>query len=130
MYTNKISESDVLIWRPSGVINFKLVSKAIDEIEVFETNHPGGFNRFANFTDVDGICLTFQEMRILAQRRSDNYHGREVRTGFLASTDLLFGMARMYGIMLQTTLIDVNVFRTLEENAAWLGVESYRLVDY
>ncbi len=68
------------------------------------------------------LLLTAEETRrivpLIARMREE--HG-QARTAFIASSDVSFGMARMYATLASDSDSGFMVYRTIEEGSAWLG---------
>jgi len=129
MFDVYVIESDALmVGRPKGVLDANAAEKIVEFIEIREEQSENGFNRFCDLTRLESINLSFAEVRQLAQRRSlFNPNSFQVKSAFLATHPLAFGIARMYEELLSSPRIGVQVFSELEAAAEWLGVKPDRL---
>ena len=97
-------------------------------IEIKERLVETGFNRFCDLTRLEGIHLSSAEVRELAaRRRVFNPNEVHVKSAFLATDPLAFGIARMYEQLLNSPRIEVSVFYELEPAAQWLAVKPNKL---
>jgi hypothetical protein len=124
-----VIERDVLlVGRPNGVLDACMIEKIVEFIEIKEEPSETGFNRFCDLTRLESINLSFPEVQLLAKRRSlFNPNDFHVKSAFLATHPLAFGIARMYEELLNSPWIDIRVFREMESAAKWLEVQPDRL---
>jgi hypothetical protein len=127
-----VDESDALaITRPRGVLDAEMAAEIVAFVETKEVQIETGFNRFCDLTQLDGIRLSCAEIIQLAVRRREfNPNQIPVKSAFLATNPLMFGIARMYEQMLQSPRIEVSVWRDPQAAADWLGVKLDRLSRY
>jgi hypothetical protein len=115
----------LLVARPIGIVNLSVAEQIVEVIEIKEEQIENGFDRFCDLTCMEGISLSCAEVFMLAsRRRAFNPNSVRVKSAFLATNPLAFGMARMYEQMLNSPRIEVRVWIDFEAAANWLGVES------
>jgi hypothetical protein len=129
MFDVYVIEGDTLmVGRPKGILDVETTKRIVEFIEIKEIETETGFNRFCDLTRLEGIHLSFGEVLDLAVRRSEfNPNDISVKSAFLATHPLAFGIADMYADLLNSPRIEVRVFRELEAAADWLGVKPDRL---
>jgi len=122
-------ESDALmVARPKGILDAQTAERIVEFIEIKEEQSETGFNRFCDLTYLEVIQVSFAEILALtARRRTFNPNDVRVKSAFLATHPLAYGIARMYEQMLHSPRIDVRVFSQLEAAADWLMVKPERL---
>jgi len=122
-------ETDALmVGRPKGILDANLADKLLQFIEIKEVEIETGFNRYCDLTRLEGIHLTSADVLELAvRRRGFNPNDVRVKSAFLATHPLAFGIARMYEQLLNSPRIEVRVFDELNAAAQWLGVRPDRL---
>ena len=120
-----VVESDtLLVTRPKGILDAEMAEGIVDFIEIKESHIETGFNRFCDLTRLEGVRLTPAEvLTVAARRRAFNPNDIHVKTAFLTSDPLAFGMATMYEQLLNSTRIEVRVWTNLVAAATWLGVK-------
>jgi hypothetical protein len=124
-----LMENDgLLIVRLKGILDAKMAESMVELIEIKEAHLEKGFDRFCDFTGLEGIELSSSDIfELTNRRRAFNLNDVHVKSAFL-STDLLgFGIARMYEQLLNSPRIEVRVFRDVQSAADWLGVALARL---
>jgi len=77
------------------------------------------FNQLCDFRDVTEVRADAAAIRELAAL---NPFGAGARRALVVSSDVVFGMARMYQILTETSPDEFEVFRDLDEALKWLGV--------
>ena len=118
----------LLVARPKGIIDYKAAEDIVEFVEVKEVRWEEGFNRFCDFTRLEGIQLSRADVFLLAcRRRAFNPNDFRVKSAFWAVDPLAIGIARMYEQLLDSPRIEVRVWRELEAAADWLGVNPHKL---
>jgi hypothetical protein len=122
-------EGDALmVGRPKGILDAQTAARIVELVEIKEVETETGFNRFCDLSRLEAIQLSLAEVEQLGERRSlFNPNQVRVKSAFLATNPLAFGIARMYQQLLNSPRIEVRVFSELDVAAEWLGVQSDRL---
>ena len=119
-----INSDALLVARPKGILDVKMAETLVEFIEIKEEVTETGFNRFCDLSRLEGIHLSFAEVLQLAnRRRAFNPNDIRVKSAFLATNPLAFGIARMYEQLLESPRIEVRVWSDLQAAADWLGVK-------
>jgi hypothetical protein len=125
---NVIDGDALLVARPSGIVNAEVAEGIVEFVEIKEEQLEMGFNRFCDLTGLEGIDLRSEDVRHLADRRSAfNPNQVHVKSAFLATDPLTFGIARMYEQLLNSPRIAVRVWSDIQAAADWLGVKPAKL---
>jgi hypothetical protein len=123
-----IDSEALMVGRPKGILDSNTSERIVEFIEIKELQVETGFNRFCDLTRLDGINVSFGEIeQVAARRRAFNPNDIKVKSAFLATDPLTFGVARTYERLLNSPRIEVRVFTELEAAAEWLGVKPDRL---
>jgi hypothetical protein len=123
-----IKGGGLLVARPKGILDVTTTGKIIDLIEIKEVLAETGFNRFCDLTCLEGIQLLSADiLKFANRRRAYNPNDIRVKSAFLATDPLAFGMARMYEQLLNSPRIEVRVWDNLQAAADWLGVKADQL---
>ena len=117
-----------MVGRPMGILDAQTAARIVELVEIKEMETETGFSRFCDLSRLEAIHLSFAEVLTLAERRSlFNPNDVRVKSAFLATNPLTFGIACMYEMLLNSSRIEVRVFSELDAAAKWLGVKSDRL---
>ena len=123
-----IERDTLLVGRLKGVLDAKTAEKIVEFVETKEIITDMGFNRFCDMTQLEGIDISSDDVFQLASRRREfNPNNIRVKSAFLATHPLAFGIARMYAQMLNSPRIEVRVWNDMQAAADWLGVNADRL---
>ena len=123
-----IKSDSLLVARPKGVVNINTATALIEFVEIKEKLEETGFNRFCDMTRIKGIHLSCAEvLRLAARRREFNPNDIRVKSAFLATNPLVFGIARMYEQLLNSPRIKVRVWTEMQAAGDWLGIEPAKL---
>jgi hypothetical protein len=123
-----IKRDALMVMRPGGTLGARTSEKIIDLVEIKEDQVETGFNRFCDLTHLDGIRLSSIEIYKLAERRrAYNPNDIHVKSAFLATDPLAFGIARMYEQLLRSPRIEVRVWTDMQSAADWLDVDIEKL---
>jgi hypothetical protein len=110
-------------WYPEGVLDAAMAAVMVRYINFEEKIVDEPFNRFADLSKITAIHLDFMELADLAHDRREAYAGRPaVKAAFLAASAPAYGLARMFGGLMEASPIEVQVFRKIEDAARWLRV--------
>jgi hypothetical protein len=124
-----IAKDTLLVGLLKGVLDAKTAGKIVEFIETKEIITDMGFNRFCDMTQLDGIDISSDEVfQLASRRRTFNPNDIRVKSAFLATNLLAFGIARMYEQMLNSPRIEVRVWNDRQAAADWLGVNLDRLI--
>jgi hypothetical protein len=116
-------QARLLTWHPRGVFDDDVADRAVEFIESNEQTAGVPFHRYADFSCLTEIRLTFGHVFQIAERRRATYAAREpVKSAFFCEWPFGFGIARTYEALMEGALIEVRAFRTREAAAEWLGV--------
>jgi hypothetical protein len=123
-----IERDAVMVGRPKGILDASEALQIVEFVEIKEIEMESGFDRFIDLTHLDSIKLSAGEVSKLADRRRKfKPNDIRVKSAFLATHPLSYGIARMYEQLLNSDRIEVHVFSELEEAAAWLLVNPQKL---
>ena len=78
------------------------------------------FRQLADFSGVTRLAISAASVRALTS--SDPWDSGS-RRAFVASADVVFGMARMYATLLGESRSNIAVFRRADEARRWLGLD-------
>jgi hypothetical protein len=123
-----IERDALIVCRPKGILDASEALQIVEFVEVKEKEMESGFDRFVDLTQLESIRLSAAEVAALAdRRRTFKPNDIRVKSAFVATHPLSYGIARMYEQMLNSDRIEVQVFCELEEAAAWLLVKPQKL---
>jgi hypothetical protein len=118
-----IPRAALVVARPVGIFDRENAEELVKFIEIKEELTETGFNRFTDLTRLKGIQLTTDDVvQLAARRRAFNPNDIRVKSAFLATDPLAFGIARIYELVLNSPRIEVRTWWDRQSAASWLGV--------
>ena len=111
----------LIVARFSGEVSTADLAEAANQFDQIDQVVPG-LPRLADTTEMTGVSLDFAATGRFAHERRSRSRACDVRMAILVSSDLAFGIARIYQSLLAHPQIKIEVFRGREEALAWLGV--------
>lgn len=119
-----IAKDSFLVGRIRGILDAKAAEQIVSFFETKEAMSKGGFSRFLDLNQLEGIELSSYDIAQLAARRREfNPNEIIVKSALFATDPLALGLARMYERLLQSPRIEVRVFDDVPAAAHWLGVD-------
>ncbi len=101
-----------------GVITDQDAREHVEDLR----NHPefeADFNQLFDARGVTSVELSGACVREIASMRM---FGEGSRRAFVAGTDVVFGMVRMFEMLRDDTPDEIRVFRNIDDARAWLGL--------
>jgi hypothetical protein len=116
-------EAHLVTWHPAGVFDNALADRVVEFIESEESLGGEPFDRFADFSALTEIRLTYSHISETAVRRRAGYVGKaRVKSAFYCEDAFGFGIAQTYEALMEGGPFKVRAFRARQDAAAWLGV--------
>jgi hypothetical protein len=112
---------------PAGVFNEPLADRILEFIELEERVLEGPFNRFTDLEGLTEIHLNMDHAFQMADRRRAAYRGEPVKSAIFSHRFLGIALGQLYQVLMEGSLIKVQIFRTREAAADWLGVPHHTL---
>jgi hypothetical protein len=89
---------------------------------VADCDFPDEYRVLADYTTVDPT-LFYKDLANISTTFQERVHRRrKVQVALCASTDLGFGLCRMFSTFIHTEMYNIRVFRTLAAGREWLGL--------
>jgi hypothetical protein len=83
---------------------------------------PGFKPHFSQLCDMRDVTEIRADAAAIRELASLNPFGAGARRSLVVASDVVFGMARMYQILIDTSPDEFEVFRDLDQTLRWLGV--------
>jgi hypothetical protein len=115
--------ADFLTIRVTGEAGLDGLMDITDDLDRID-QVTAGIPRLVDLTEVTGVQLNFPDVTHFAADRRARSHAKNVRTALLVSSDVAFGVARMYETLLAHPQITIGVFRERREAIEWLTASS------
>lgn len=115
-------------WYPIGVLDRLMASLNTTYFGFEERIGRKPFNRYADLSAIVRIDLNYQDVELFAGDRSTSSEDLPpVKSAIFAPDDRSFEFSTLYAGLMESSPIEVRVFRTVEDAARWLGVPASAL---
>jgi len=117
------AEQRLMVWRPRGILDEKMVSEITTFIGSVEAISKDPFDRFTDTTLVNAINLSFDYMFHTALYRRKICGGHpKVKSAFLVKWGKSDHQVKLYALLTENSSLDVKLFEELGAAAKWLNV--------
>ena len=124
------SELGLLLWKPRGILDEKVVNKIIAFIRDDEAKSDGHDLRFIDTTALTAVELNFRYVFHVALYRRMSRQGRSsIKSAFLIKNPAFEHYFKLHGLLTDHSPLQVKLFGEEEAAAEWLNVsiDSLRL---
>jgi len=119
------TEQRLMVWRPRGILDEKVVSQIITFIGSAEATSQRPFDRFTDTTLLDAIDLSFDYVFHVAVYRRMSYAGHpSVKSAFLVKWGKSDHEAKLHALLTKHSSLNVRLFEELGAAAKWLNVSA------
>ena len=118
-----IEDKRLVIAKGSGVVTGNDVISHLETLAADE-RYVAPMKKLVDYSSIDSIRQSNEEVIIIARKKEAlkrKFTGE--RCAFVSPADLTFGIARVHQALIDSTGINTNVFRRIEEALEWLDVE-------
>lgn len=113
-------KENVIYFKAEGVIKFDDILFYFSTVGSFDLEK--GYRVFADFSDAS-LELSSKDIQNMAYRRNAMLDTNDkIMIAVFCKSDLVFGMGRMYEILLGEKNCKVEIFRKKEEALTWLNI--------
>ena len=113
------SKLEIVFIKAEGILTDADLEKLLVSMQGDPDFRPS-LNQLGDFRAVDFMDLTTSAVRVLAARISD---GEQSQRAIVVSSELAFGMSRMYQILTDENPAKIKVFKGMTEARKWLGLD-------
>lgn len=118
----------LLLWKPRGVLDEKVVNRIIAFVRDAETKSDASKLRFIDTTELSAIELNFRYVFHVALYRRMSRKGRApIKSAFLVKEPEFEHYFKLHALLTDHSPLEVRLFKEVEAAAKWLGVPSERL---
>jgi hypothetical protein len=122
-------ELSLILWRPRGILDQRLVNEIVAFIETAERRANKPFNRFSDLSALDMVDLNFKFVfHIALHRRLSAAPKPAVKSAFYVTSPATTHYAKLHAMLTDYSPLDVSLFTDRGAAAEWLGVPDDALV--
>jgi hypothetical protein len=117
------AESDLLLWKPRGVLNEKVINQIIAFIREDEATADAHKLRFIDTTVLTAIDLNFRYVFHVAIYRRMSRKGRPaIKSAFYITDPEFEHYFKLHALLTDHSALQVRLFKEMEPAAEWLEV--------
>ena len=118
----------LLLWKPRGVLDEKVVNKIITFIRDAEAKSDASQLRFVDTTMLTAIELNFRYVFHVALYRRMSRKGRsQIKSAFLVKEPEFEHYFKLHALLTDHSSLQVKLFKEMEAAAQWLDIPIERL---
>lgn len=114
-------EKRVVLFRAEGSFSSEELLTCVEAVLAAPGFEPD-FNHLVDLRRITTFEPGAADLRARARRDHDDARLDAGRIAIVSSSDIVFGMARMYEILMEDAAVSVRTFKTMEEAMKWLGL--------
>src|SRR5436190_6929137 len=113
----------LMVFRPRGVLSEKRIRTIVKKLEEAENAAAKPFNRFSDLSQLFAVDLDIEAALRVSLHRQTTYATRApVKSAFYVTTDAVARLAKMHGLVMESSYLSVRIFESLGKAARWLRV--------
>ena len=123
-YTYKINtEHNIVIFKARGAFTAEILFNCLKEV-ISSAGFQPGFNHLVDLREVTSFPATTADMhkRVELDLDIEKQLGK-CKIALVTSNELVFGMSRMYEMLMDNAIPEVRSFRNINEAILWMGIE-------
>ncbi len=114
-------EQHLMIFRPRGIINAELISRAIEMLEEIEDQAHQPFHRFTDLSKLDAVDVDFHDLfRVSLHRRLAYTPQSPVKSVFYVTSPATARIVKVHAVLTKHSPLRVRMFEDMEAAANWL----------
>jgi len=116
-------ELNLLLWKPHGVLDEKVINELIALVGNLETQTETNQRRFIDTTALTSVELNFRYVFHVALYRRLSRQGRSlIKSAFLIRDDALAHYFKLHALLTDRSPLQARTFEELQAAAKWLDV--------
>jgi hypothetical protein len=113
------TEHGIVLFKGEGTFSSADALSCVEKVMADPAFQPR-FNHLVDLRAVTAWEPRARDIRVRAMRNHDNARFDASRVAIVSSDDVVYGMARMYEILMSDASVHVRAFREMDEAAVWL----------
>lgn len=117
-----VAEHKIVLFKANGVFSSDELLGCLKEV-VADSRFESSFNHLVDLREVSRFQASQSDMfmKVVSNHKMQPKLG-ECRIALLSSNETVYGMTRMYEIMMESTSVAVRTFRKAVDAAEWLDI--------
>ena len=114
------TKHSIVLFKATEILSTNDVLTCVEKV-VADPEFRSEFDHLVDLRQVTDFEASSEDVKTRATRNHDDKRLNASRIAIVTSSDLVFGMSRMYAILMEDAPITVRVFRNMEDAMTWLG---------
>ena len=111
----------VVLFKGTSVFSSKDILTCVEQV----VSHPDfrpEFDHLVDMREVTDFAPSAQDVKLRANRDHKDKKLNASRIAIVSSSDIVFGMSRMYEALMDNAAVTVRTFKEMEQAKTWLGL--------
>jgi hypothetical protein len=114
----------LMVFRPRGVMSEKRIRTIVKMLDDAENAAAKPFNRFTDLSQLFAVDMDFEAMLSVSLHRQTTYKKlAPVKSAIYVTTEAVARLAKIHGLVMKSSYLEVKMFETIGKAARWLGVK-------
>jgi hypothetical protein len=119
----------LMVFRPRDVLSAKRIRTIKRMLEEAEDAAAKPFNRFTDLSQLFAVDVDIEDALRVSLHRQKTYAKRApVKSAFYVTTEAVARLAKIHGLVMESSYLNVKVFEKVGKAARWLGVKKEALM--
>src|SRR5213079_2324689 len=113
----------LMVFRPRGVLSEKRIRTIVKRLDDAEKKAAKPFNRFSDLSQLFAVDVAIEAILSVSLHRQTTYATRApVKSAFYVTTEAVARLAKVHGLVMESSYLSVKIFETICKAARWLRV--------
>src|SRR3954447_683937 len=113
----------LMVFRPRGVLSEKRIRTVVKMLDAAENKAAKPFNRFSDLSQLFAVDMDVEAILSVSLHRQVTYATpAPVKSAFYVTSDAVNRIAKIHGLVMKSSYLNVKVFKTIGQAARWLRV--------
>jgi hypothetical protein len=119
----------LMVFRPRGVLSEKRIRIVVKMLDAAENAAAKPFHRFTDLSQLFAVDMDFEALLSVSLHRQKTYAKRApVKSAFYVTTEAVARVAKVHGLVMESSYLSVKIFEKVGKAARWLGVKKEALM--
>ena len=113
----------LMVFRPRGVLSEKRIRTLVKRLEEAEDAAAKPFNRFSDLSQLFAVDVEFAAaLSVSLHRQATSAKRAPAKSAFYVTTEAITRIAKIHGLVMESSYLDVKIFHSVGKAARWLRV--------
>jgi hypothetical protein len=112
-----------MVFRPRGVLSEKRIRTLVKMLDHAEEKAAKPFNRFSDLSHLFAVDVDFEAaLSVSLHRQLTSAKRAPVKSAFYVTTEAVTRLAKIHGLVMESSYLSVKIFDSIGKAARWLKV--------